>query len=354
MADSFRDGADWAMKTLTTSWLKAPSADLTSANSPVAWLQSHLSYFVMASVLASVFFAAFKMATSGNFDHLGDLGQQLAKVLIVSALAATATATAVEVGDLFSTWILDQSKVNISSLVVLGAQLNPGVTIILALVVILAQIIQLGLMLIRNGMIVLLVGALPLAAANGSTASGKQWWQKSMAWLIAFVLYKPVAALIYAAAFKMADSNQDISSQISGIFMMLLAVFALPALMRFVVPATAALGNASGGSIAAGMVGAAVATGAMVATGGASAGAASAGGAGFSGGASMTGGSSPAPSGASPTNSGSPSGGSGGSGPSGGSGGSGQAGMDALKSMGQGSAGSKSSETADKLVGDDE
>lgn len=284
IADSFREGADWAMKTLTTSWLKAPSPDLTSSKSPVTWMQGHLSYFVLASVFLSVIIAAYKLATSGSFEHIGDLAQSLAKVLIVGGLAATATATAVEIGDLFSTWILDQSKVDFSSLVVLSAELNPSIVIVLALVVILAQIIQLGLMLVRNGMIILLVGALPLAAANSTTATGRQTWQKSVAWLIAFTIYKPVAALIYAACFKMASKDQDISTQISGIFMMLLAIFALPALMRFLVPATAAMGNSSGGSMAAGMIGAAVATGAVVATGGASA----AGGAGFSGGASMT------------------------------------------------------------------
>lgn len=285
LADTFREGADWAMKTLTTSWLKAPSPDLTSAKSPVTWMQSNLSYFVLASVLLSVLIAAYKMATSGDFDHLGDLGQQLAKVLIVGGAAASVTATAVGIGDLFSSWILDQAKVDFSGLVVLSAQLNPSIVILLAVVVILAQIIQLGLMLIRNGMIILLVGALPLTAANSSTATGRQTWQKSLAWLIAFVLYKPVAALIYAACFKMASRDQDIATQISGIFMMLLAIFALPALMRFLVPATAAMGNASGGSMAAGMIGAAVATGAVMATGGAGA---AAGGAGFSGGASMT------------------------------------------------------------------
>lgn len=350
LAETFKEGAEWAMKTLTTAWLKAPSPDLTSAHSPVVWLQSHLWYFVLVSVFVSVLVAAYRMATTGSFDHLGELAQGLGRVLLVAGLVASATATAVQVGDLFAAWILDKSQVDFSNVVVLAAISNPGIVILLAIIVILAQIIQLGLMLVRNGMIVLLVGSLTLTSSAANTSLGRQTWQKSLAWLIAFVLYKPVAALIYAACFKMSSKDQDISTQLSGIFMMLLAIFALPALMRFLVPATAAMSGGNAGGMAAGLVGAAVATGAMVATGGASAaGAAGASGSGFSGGATMTGAvgggggsggsTTGAPSGASPT------GGGGGQGSSGDSPGQGPAGAAAEAAGAQGQAAPAMSES---------
>jgi len=269
IAQSFKDGAEWAIKNLTTAWLNAPSPDVNSSISVTGWIQSHLGYFVAATMVFSVLAAAYRMATTGKFEHGRDLGESLTRVLLVSVLAGTLTTLCVEVGEAFSTWILDKAQVDFSTTVVIAAVQSPGVIILLAIIVIIAQVIQLGLMLIRNAMIVILVGVLPLAAAAGNTQVGRQWWQKSFAWLLAFVLYKPVAALIYAASFKMASKDQDLATQLSGIFMMLLAIFALPALMRFMVPATAAMSGGNAGAMAGAMVGAALATGAVLATGGA-------------------------------------------------------------------------------------
>lgn len=317
IAQSFQDGAEWAIKNLTTAWLNAPSPDVNSSISVTGWIQSHLSYFVAATMVLSVLAAAYRMATTGKFEHGRDLGESLTRVLLVSVLAGTLTTLCVEIGEAFSTWILDKAQVDFSKTVVFAAVQSPGVIILLAIIVIIAQVIQLGLMLIRNAMIVILVGVLPLAAAAGNTQVGRQWWQKSFAWLLAFVLYKPVAALIYAASFKMASKDQDLATQLSGIFMMLLAIFALPALMRFMVPATAAMSGGNAGAMAGAMVGAAVATGAVLATGGAAGAAGGFGGANASGAASSSASTAPATtSGPSPTGAGGGSGfpGSGGAG----------------------------------------
>ena len=59
------------------------------------------------------------------------------------------------------------------------------------------------LMFVRGGMLVLLVGTLPLIAAFSNTEMGLQWFRKATAWLIAFALYKPAAAIVYAVAFKL-------------------------------------------------------------------------------------------------------------------------------------------------------
>jgi len=317
IAQSFKDGAEWAIKNLTTAWLNAPSPDVNSSISVTGWIQSHLGYFVAATMVFSVLAAAYRMATTGKFEHGRDLGESLTRVLLVSVLAGTLTTLCVEVGEAFSTWILDKAQVDFSTTVVIAAVQSPGVIILLAIIVIIAQVIQLGLMLIRNAMIVILVGVLPLAAAAGNTQVGRQWWQKSFAWLLAFVLYKPVAALIYAASFKMASKDQDLATQLSGIFMMLLAIFALPALMRFMVPATAAMSGGNAGAMAGAMVGAALATGAVLATGGAAGAAGGFGGANASGAASSSASTAPATtSGPSPTGAGGGSGspGSGGAG----------------------------------------
>ena len=120
------------------------------------------------------------------------------------------------------------------------------------------------LMLVRGGMLVLLVGTLPLIAAFSNTEMGLQWFRKASAWLLAFALYKPAAAIIYAVAFDLAG-QQGALSLLDGVMMLLLAILALPALMRFLVPATSAL--AGGGGTGAMLVGAAGAAAMRMPTG---------------------------------------------------------------------------------------
>ena len=108
---------------------------------------------------------------------------------------------------------------------------------------IVSSIIQIGLMFVRNGMLILLIGALPLAAAATNTEMGKAWFRKLIGWLAAFVAYKPVAALIYAAAFRLfSDDTGGVTGMVrvtTGVTMMVMALVAMPALIRFVSPKAA-------------------------------------------------------------------------------------------------------------------
>ena len=107
----------------------------------------------------------------------------------------------------------------------------------LGIIAFLATVIQIMLMLVRGGMLVLLVGTLPLVAAFSNTEMGMQWFRKAGAWLVAFALYKPAAAIVYAVAFDLAGQPGALAL-LDGVMMLVLAILALPALLRFVVPAT--------------------------------------------------------------------------------------------------------------------
>ncbi|MET9270136.1 type IV secretion system protein [Kribbella sp. NPDC003557] len=121
-----------------------------------------------------------------------------------------------------------------------------------------ASLIQIVLMLIRSAMLVLLGSTLPLAAAATNTEAGKAWFKKYCAWTLGFIAYKPAAALIYAAAIKLKQEkmlgpdSSGLLQSLTGVMMMMLAILALPALLRFAVPLTAAV---SGGSAGMGSVG---------------------------------------------------------------------------------------------------
>ena len=282
LADAFKAAAEWCIKEFMTAWLKSPSPDIDSSASVVGWLQSHLWFITLAVSMGAMLIAAYRLATTQQWQHGRELAEALVRLVIVTTTASFLISTGIKAGDAYTEWILDVSKIDLSQTIALGILTQPGVLLIMAIIVILAQIIQFFIMLARNGMLIYLAGALPTLSANTNTTMGKQSFQKAVAWTIAFVLYKPVAATIYAGAFQMVGKDQDLTTQLSGIAMMILAIVSLPALMRLLVPATAAMSGGNAGAMAGAIVGAVVATGAIAATGGAAAPAAA--GAGFGGG----------------------------------------------------------------------
>ncbi len=319
MALSMTEAEEWAMKTLLTAWLKYPDPDLQGSDSSMVWLQGKLQVFVAFVVVGAVLLAAYRLATTGRFEHLGELGMVLGRVILTGGLVGFVVTLGLEIGDLFSEWILDQVDFEFDGIFTLDAESPAWILLIAGGFVVLVQLFQFAIMIFRYGAILYLAAGVTLFAAASNTRVGKQGWEKSLAWLLAFVFYKPVAALIYAMAIRLTNADRTGADQIAGIAMTALALVALPALMRLIAPHTAALGGANAGVLAGATVGAAVATGAVVATAGGAAAGGSAGGAGFAG---LGGGTAGGASTATVTGAGAGGGGGGGGGASGGGGGS--------------------------------
>jgi type IV secretion system protein TrbL len=137
--------------------------------------------------------------------------------------------------------------------------------IVLGLVSVFVSLVQIGLMVARNGMLVILAGVLPTSGSFTSTEIGKAQFQKLVAWLIAFMLYKPAAAIVYATALSGVNlfGDEGLISLVTGMVLMVLAVLALPALMRFAGPVVGAVASDGGGGGQVAAAGATVAAGAI-------------------------------------------------------------------------------------------
>jgi len=191
-------------------------------------------------------------------------------MVVVVGAGVTAIDVLSVAGDAWSRWIIDQS-VGGSMTTRLGAVaggsaqmsgLGIGIEFIVALLGIISCIVQIFFLLARVGILTLLAGTLPLSAAGLATPAGRAWFQRTLAWIVAFLLYKPAAALVYASAFSLAGRGSDVISVLSGLMLIVLAVFALPALMRLATPMVAAASGGSGGGLGGALAGAALATGA--------------------------------------------------------------------------------------------
>jgi len=245
---------------------------LSTSTGPVAALQS-LTYWVSGFVaVLSLMIAAGQMAWSRSGQPAGRAARGILTLIVASGAGVAAVNALGYFGDQYSQWILDRSangdlgaRLDALSRISVVPGLGLGLVMIVALVAILAALAQMGLMLVRIGVVTMLAGTLPLSAASTTTATGQAWFQRVVAWMLAFVLYKPAAATVYASAFLLVGQGQDAAAVLSGLFMMILAIIALPALLRLITPAVAAAtsSGAAGGAAAAGGV-TAVATGARM------------------------------------------------------------------------------------------
>lgn len=256
----------------------------SSASGAVLFLQSGLWWYMGAAAVVSVIIGGARMAWEQRAEPGRDTVKGLLTLVVVAGAGTTIVSLLVAAADSFSVWIINGSldcdvttpgstcfETNMSGMLALtstaASGLGPLLVIILGLIAILTSAFQIVLMVARGGMLVILTGILPLSASFTNTEMGKNWFRKCISWLIAFILYKPAAAIVYAASFQLvgtnvfADDGTGLLAILTGLMLMLIALFALPALMRFVTPMVGPMAGGAGGALALGAM-AAVPTGA--------------------------------------------------------------------------------------------
>jgi type IV secretion system protein TrbL len=271
------------LNSLATFWVepKTPVALATSSDGGQTWTDSKTVAFVHEKTLGltlaiftlAVVVAGIRMAWEQRAKPLQDLLKAMLTFVVVCGAGTAAVQLLIAWSDDFALKVVQDaiggdSFVDALKNVVTGPSDTGGgvgnvVKSVLMLVLLgqlsaWASLIQIVLMLIRSAMLVLLGSTLPLAAAATNTEVGKAWFKKYCAWTLGFIAYKPAAALIYAAAIKLkqekmfAQGSSGLLPSLTGVMMMMLAILALPALLRLAVPITAAVGGGSAGMGSAG------------------------------------------------------------------------------------------------------
>ncbi|MDF2050769.1 hypothetical protein [Arthrobacter sp. Cr_A7] len=276
MAKAIMEGMSQMVTTLSTFWVSMPTVNLASEDgstpsSVVAAVNNELLPWTLTLAVLAVILGGIRMIWEQRGAPLKDLLRSLLTLTLVSGLGLGVISILVIAADAFSVAIIERSTdgkgfAESMSIFLTPLQTDVGVfiLIILGLVGLIASLVQIVLMVVRSGMLVILAGILPTTAAFTNTEMGRQWFQKAVGWTIAFILYKPAAAIVYSVAFLLMGNTtgQDgLVGSISGFTLMIVALFALPALMRFVTPMVGAV--ASGSGAAAGAAVGALATGAV-------------------------------------------------------------------------------------------
>ncbi|GAB2628827.1 hypothetical protein GCM10009696_36810 [Kocuria himachalensis] len=254
----------------------------------VGFIQDQTFYLTLAVAALSVMIAGAQMAWTQRAEPARDLLKNLLTLAVVTASGVTILNVLVAGTDALAVQIIDSAigkdfQTDVLKLLALDNATSAGAAdpvwlggnviliIVGGVVAIIVNIIQLMLMVLRTGMLFLMAGILPLSAAFLNTETGKNFFQKVIAWTLAFAFYKPAAALIYGLAIKMSttgvweDSGSGLIQFAAGLMMIVASVFALPVLIGFLSPVLGSMsssGGSSGGALGIAAMGAAIPQGA--------------------------------------------------------------------------------------------
>jgi len=308
---SAADATTTILKTLGTFWLNIPSPKVSNlagpeltgaaaptnlqAAGPAGVVQGNLGYLTILAAVVGLIVCGARLGMTGRSEHGSEAVKMLVRLIAVTAAGAGIVDILIKGGDMFSPWIItsatgapfDQTAPSLLTNEGLLA-MTPLLTIIVAIFALFGAGAMVIFMILRGALLIILIAVWPLSASLTSTEQGLQWYKKINAYLIAFVLLKPVASIIYAAGYLLIKDGHEfqttdpgvsaLMASLTGMAILAVAGLSLPALLRFVAPATAA---GSGAMTGAAVMGAAVAVGAAAVTmgAGATAGGASGGGA---------------------------------------------------------------------------
>jgi hypothetical protein len=235
-AEAMADGASWVLRTTIGWWVDVPAIDLQA--SPATTIRDYVLWLSLAVATVGVLWQGILLTLSRRPDPLFGIGRGLFTVALWGAVGIIGPAAALRAGDAFSSWVLNEASSGeamerLAGLAGMAGVTSPGAIILLGLLLMITGLAQAVIMIFREGAVVVLSGVVVLAAAGSFTNATRPWLNKVLGWMIALIAYKPIAALVYATAIAMVGTGHDPRTFLVGLTMIILAIFTLPALMKF-------------------------------------------------------------------------------------------------------------------------
>ncbi|MGW5453120.1 hypothetical protein [Nocardia sp. NPDC003979] len=252
-----------------TWWIGTDSISLSYAG--VMADKAPVQQVVFFIMMAGIFTGSMVMMVTRRTEPGAQILLGGVKYIVISSMALIVLSGAIHAGDDFAHQMIDTDANQFGQRVqaMLGTSTigNSGGVLLLGIVAFLLGAIQWVMGFVRQAGIVVLYNLILFAAAGQLTTWGRQWFPRIAATCVALILYKPMAAYIYSLGFALIGEEQSLTTLVTGLMVVALAVIALPALLKFfdfmgmhVSGGSGALGIAVGG-LAGGALGAAAAMG---------------------------------------------------------------------------------------------
>lgn len=250
---------------LMTWWLHTPSPLQQIARDPLTLgLVGSIAVLIL---MVSMFWQVGRLMISGRKEPLVEAAFGLMKFAVINAAALMVIDISLKAADSLSAMLILETGIQLAERLQAAFEavdMPPFMRMFVASSFVGFSMLQWLLLLFRQAGILVLIALLPLAAAGVISSGTRQWFPTLVGWLIGLVVYKPVAALIYAIGMGLFAEGDDLVTILTGLVVLLLAVLALPVVMNFFKWAQLGVsgGGSIGGALAAGATGA-VAIGAL-------------------------------------------------------------------------------------------
>ncbi|KAA2261524.1 hypothetical protein F0L68_17280 [Solihabitans fulvus] len=226
-ADFLGEAASW--------WTKADQSSILHS-SAVGIVHSLLSYVGLAMLTCSIIWQATVLVIKRKPDPLVNTATGLLQFVAWSTLGATVTIMTYEAGIALASQVLGDSIKHFAE--AMGAAITSDVAavaliLLLALILMIVSGIHWIIGFLRIGALVILLALMPTAAAGSLNEATKPWLKKVLSWTLALDLYQPLAAIIFSIGFVLVGNGASLSQLMTGLAVLVLAVLAMPVMLRF-------------------------------------------------------------------------------------------------------------------------
>lgn len=274
---SFWEGVVGSYRQFVTSWLHAGPIINPETSPAFAWGTGIVNVFTALAVTIGILWAGIRIVWSQRGEEIRYVFASLARVVVVSGLGVSVFALLLTASDQAAAAILDSTGWGQKDTMAVLGDPSKAVAAMGAMlfvsgsVMLLVVIVQWCIMICISIAIPILLMYWPVAEGM-VFASGGRGFSRVSKWLIAFILFKPTVAILYGFSFESLKGGDGMGGVITAICILLMAPFALPALLKIVNPAATGTGADGAGAAMMGMAGlamGAVGVAAGAATGGA-------------------------------------------------------------------------------------
>lgn len=251
---SLIEGNAQTLQTAMTFWMDYSTTQTVDIDANVQGVKNIVLSVSGVALVASFLIGGWKIASSrrmGLQDGVEETGEVVGKYIIFSTAVPLLVPGAMVASDMLADAIMETFGVTDPETFVELTRLSesmagPIIILGLAVVSIIGAVIQLLAMVTRVLILPIVTGLMPLAAASSFSQTGRSFLGHTVAFMIAAIAYKPIAALLYAVALwnvTRPAADDDLMAAVINVLMIALVGFCAPALVKAVAPLTAGAGG---------------------------------------------------------------------------------------------------------------
>jgi hypothetical protein len=220
-----------------TFWTRSDQSSSLLSGPAVTQVQGMLRYVGIVLLVGSMMWQGVLMMYRRKLDPLVGAATGLLSFAGWSTLAGSLAILLDSAGTALADQVLDRSSTEFSNTMGLALQASivalPGAVLLLSIILFFLGCVQWVLGFFRMGALVILLGLVPMAAAGQLNESTKPWLRKVLSWCLSLILYKPIAAIVFAVGLTLMEGGNGLSTILVGMAVLALAVIAMPTMLRF-------------------------------------------------------------------------------------------------------------------------